>query len=137
MDPLNPFDSNLQMLQKVLDLRSKNQSVIATNIANADTPGYSRKVFEFEDQLKQAVTAKSDGLATTHAKHISTSPTNIQSVTGFVREIKDTTGLGDENSVSVDTEMIALSENEIMYETAAQLLKKKLTLLSYLVKEGQ
>ncbi|MCK5071754.1 MAG: flagellar basal body rod protein FlgB [Desulfocapsa sp.] len=137
MNPLDPFDSNINMLQKVLDLRSKNQSVIATNIANADTPGYSRKVFQFEDQLKQAVTAKSNSLVTTHPKHISTSPTNIDSVTGVVHEIKDTTGLGDENSVNLDQEMIALSENEILYETAAQLLKKKLTLLSYVVKEGQ
>lgn len=137
MNPLDPFDSNIHMLQKVLDLRSKNQTIIATNIANADTPGYARKVFQFEDQLKQAVTAKSNSLVTTHSRHISSSPANIDSVTGVVHEIKDNTGLGDENSVNVDQEMIALSENEILYETAAQLLKKKLTILSYVVKEGQ
>ncbi len=137
MKPLDPFDSNIHLLQKVLDLRSTNQSIIATNIANAETPGYSRKVFEFEEELQQAITNKPGALTTTHSKHISFSPTDVNSVTGQVRTIEDKTGLGDENSVSVDMEMIALSENELLYETAAQLLKKKIALLSYIVREGK
>ncbi len=137
MNPLDPFDSNIQLLQKVLDLRSTNQRVIATNIANAETPGYSRKVFEFEKELQQAITATPGTLTTTNNRHISLAPTDVNSVTGSVRTIKDTTGLGDENSVSVDTEMIDLSENELLYETAAQLLKKKIAMLSYIVREGK
>ncbi len=137
MNPLNPFDSNINLLQKVLDLRAKNQSVIATNIANAETPGYASKVFQFEEQLQNAISAKPGTLATTHGRHISTSPDNVSSVTGVIHEVKDKTGLGDENGVSVDMEMIALSENELLYETAAQLLKKKLTLLTYAIQEGK
>jgi len=137
MKPLDPFDSNIQLLQKVLDLRSANQSVIATNIANAETPGYARKVFEFEQELQQAITATPGTLATTHRKHIPTTPGTIDSVTGTVRQIEDKTGIGDENGVNVDMEMIALSENELLYETAAQLLKKKFALLSYIVQEGK
>ena len=137
MNPLNPFDSNINLLQKVLDLRAKNQSVIATNIANAETPGYASKVFQFEEQLQNAISAKPGTLATTHGKHISTSPTSIHSVTGAVHEIKDKTGIGDENAVSMDMEMVNLSENELLYETAAQLLKKKFTLLKYMIQEGK
>ncbi len=137
MNPLNPFDSNINLLQKVLDLRSAKQGVIATNIANAETPGYSRKVFEFEDELRQALVATPGGLTTTHQKHISIIPQNLSSVSGRISEAKDTTGIGDENSVSVDTEMIDLSENQLLYETAAQLLKKKFALLSYMVREGK
>ncbi len=137
MNPLDPFDSNIKLLHKVLDLRSTNQRVIATNIANAETPGYARKVFTFEDQLQNAITAKPGALATTHGKHIATSPTSVGSVTGRVHEIKDKTGIGDENAVSMDTEMIELSKNELLYETAAQLLKKKFTLLKYMIQEGK
>ena len=137
MNTLAPFDSNMQLLQKVLDLRSTNQSIIATNIANAETPGYSKKVFEFEKELQQALIATPGKLNTTHSKHMSFTPSNINGVTGTILEIKDETGIGDENSVNVDMEMIALSENQLLYETAAQLLKKKMALLSYLVKEGQ
>ena len=137
MKTLDPFDSNMNLLQKVMDLRSANQSVIATNIANAETPGYAKKVFEFETELQHALVATPGKLDTTHSKHISFAPTNINDVTGKVREVEDTTGIGDENSVNVDMEMIALSENELLYETAAQLLKKKFAILTYMVKEGQ
>ncbi len=137
MKPLDPFDSNIKLLTKVLDLRSANQKIIATNIANAETPGYAKKVFEFEQELQQAMSAQPGTLATTHGKHIPLAPADINSVTGKVREIKDKTGIGDENGVNVDMEMIALSENELLYETAAQLLKKKFTMLSYAVQEGK
>ncbi|MEA3469060.1 MAG: flagellar basal body rod protein FlgB [Thermodesulfobacteriota bacterium] len=137
MKPLDPFDSNIKLLTKVLDLRSANQKIIATNIANAETPGYAKKVFEFEQQLQQAMSAKPGTLATTHSRHIPLAPADINSVTGKVREIKDKTGIGDENGVNVDMEMIKLSENELLYETAAQLLKKKFTMLSYAVQEGK
>jgi len=137
MNPLNPFDHNIQLLQKVLDLRSANQTVIATNIANAETPGYSRKVFKFEDELQQAVNLSAGAMRTTNAKHFSTSPSNLSNVSGRVIEIKDETGIGDENGVSVDTEMVALSENELLYETVAQLLKKKLGMLKYTIAEGK
>ncbi len=137
MNPLDPFDSNTRLLQKVMDLRSTNQRVIASNIANADTPGYNRKVFEFEEQLQLAINGSQGGLTTTNIHHIPNAPGDISAVTGVVRQIKDQTGIGDENSVNVDTEMIALSENEILYETAAQLLKKKFALLNYIIREGK
>ncbi len=137
MKPLDPFDSNIKLLSKVLDLRSANQSVIATNIANSETPGYAKKVFEFEQELQQAISAKPGTLTTTHSRHIPLAPANISSVTGVVREIEDKTGIGDENGVSVDMEMMALSENELLYETAAQLLKKKFTMFRYVVQEGK
>lgn len=137
MSPLNPFDSNIQLLSKVLDLRSANQSVIATNIANAETPGYTKKVFEFEHELQQAIATKPGGLSTTHRNHIQLTPTSTNQLTGNIIEIKDKTGIGDENGVSVDSEMIALSENELLYETTAQLLKKKLSMLRYAIQEGK
>ena len=137
MKVLDPFDSNMNLLQKVMDLRSTKQSVIATNIANAETPGYSRKVFEFESELQHALSATPGKLDITHSKHISFAPANFNDISGKVHEVKDTTGIGDENSVSVDMEMIALSVNELLYETAAQLLKKKFALLGYVIQEGK
>ncbi|MBU0943594.1 MAG: flagellar basal body rod protein FlgB [Proteobacteria bacterium] len=137
MNPLTPLDSNMKLLQKVMDLRSTNQSIIATNIANGETPGYARAQFEFEEELQQAINNNSSPLITTHQKHISLGGPELDSVTGTVRYIEDKTGLGDQNGVSVDEEMIALSENELLYETAAQLLKKKLTMLNYAISEGK
>lgn len=137
MRPIDPFNSNMKLLEKVLDLRAANQNIIATNIANADTPGYARKVFEFEGQLQKALKAGPETLTTTNNRHIPIAPSNISGITGKISQVRDTTGLGDENSVGLDGEMIALSKNELLYETAAQLLKKKFALLSYIVQGGK
>ena len=137
MKTLDPFDSNIHLLSKVLDLRSANQTVIASNIANAETPGYARKEFQFEKALQTAINRPTGTMLTTHSKHFPMSSSDVSSINGNVIEIKDETGVGDKNGVSVDMEMIALSENELLYETVAQLLKKKLGMLKYSIQEGK
>ncbi len=137
MKTLDPFDSNIHLLHKVLDLRARNQTVIASNIANAETPGYARREFQFEEALQTAVSNPTGTMLTTHANHFPMSSSNVSSISGNIIEIKDETGIGDKNGVSVDMEMIALSENELLYETVAQLLKKKLGMLKYAISEGK
>lgn len=138
MDPTAPFDANMKLLSKVLDLRAKNQQVIASNIANAETPGYSPARLEFEEALRQAVgDNESLKLATSEQGHIPLGPEALEEIQGSLVISHDTTKLGDENNVSVDQEMLALSENEILYEAAAQLLKKKMGMLKYVISGGQ
>jgi len=137
MTPLNLLDTSSLLLSKSLDLYSTNQRVIASNIANAETPGYSPARFEFEDELRNALTKSNPTLATTQVGHIPHAVSSIEQVKGTITSDPDNTGIGDENGVSVDEEMIALSENQIRYETAAQLLKKKFSLLKYVVQDGQ
>lgn len=138
MDPMKPFDENVQLLSKVLDLRAKNAQVITSNIANAETPGFSPSRFDFEEDLSRALDKnKKVTLETSHSAHIPIHPTGFNNVVGKVRMEPDNTGIGDENGVSVNQEMLALSENELLYETSAQLLKKKLALLKYVISGGQ
>jgi flagellar basal-body rod protein FlgB len=138
MDPLRPFDSNMQLLSKVLDLRAEKAQVISANIANAETPGYSPSKFSFEEDLAHAIGRPNTlSLTTSNEVHISLGPANFNAVSGKIRTVEDQSGLGDGNGVSVDQEMLALSENELLYETTAQLLKKKLTLLKHVISGGQ
>ena len=138
MDPTKPFDSNMQLLGKVLDLRAQKAQVISANIANAETPGFSPSRFDFEQDLAHALD-KSKGmqLSRSHSAHIPLGPANFLEVSGKVVMEEDQTGIGDKNGVKVDQEMLDLSENELMYETAAQLLKQKLTLLKHVISGGQ
>jgi len=138
MDPLRPFDTNMQLLAKVLDLRAEKAQVISSNIANAETPGYAARRFDFEDDLASAIGRRNTiALNVSNEKHIPLGPVNFNSVSGKIVIEKDQTGIGDENGVSVDQEMLALSENELLYETSAQLLKKKMTLLKHVISGGQ
>lgn len=138
MIPTNPFDSNIKLLDKVLDLRAQNQRVIGSNVANAETPGYASAKFEFEEELSNAINKDSSfRMKTPHPGHIPLSADNFENVQGTIVRTPDNTGIGDENGVSVDEEMINLSKNQLMYETAAQLLKKKLSLLKYAISDGK
>lgn len=136
MEKISLFDPNIHLLKKTLDLRSAKQQIIASNIANAETPGYAPVRFEFEQELQQALQVKGTA-AKTHADHFSIGGSDLGSVNGTISREPDTRGIGDENGVSIDKEMMALSENQLMYETAAQLLKKKLSQLSYVIQGGQ
>ncbi len=138
MDILKPLDNQMQLLSKVLDLRAEKAQVISANIANAETPGYSPSVFDFEQDLSNAIKqAGSIDLSTSHANHISIGSANFSSVVGKIIEVPGEVPIGDENGVSVEQEMIALSENEILYETSTQLLNKKLSLLKHVISGGQ
>ena len=115
MDILKPLDNQMQLLSKVLDLRAEKAQVISANIANAETPGYSPSVFDFEKDLSNAI--KKTGsieLATSHNGHIPLAPASFNSVVGKIIEVPSKAAIGDENGVSVEQEMIALSENEIL-----------------------
>ncbi len=61
----------------------------------------------------------------------------IDQVEGRVIRTPDASGIGDRNGVEVDQEMIALAENQIMYEAATQMLNKKLGLLKYVIQDGR
>jgi flagellar basal-body rod protein FlgB len=138
MDPMQPFDSQMQLLSKVLDLRAKNAELISANIANAETPGYSPSHLEFEQDLAAALGKHGQlAMTTSHPSHLPVGPRNFQAITGKVVMERDKTGVGDDNGVSVDKELLNLSENELLYETAAQLLKKKTTLLKHVISGGQ
>lgn len=136
MAGIQQFDTTTQLLQKVLDLRAKNQEIISANIANAETPGYSAQSFTFEDQLRTALNDSGMRPVATQANHIPLTPTNLDQVSGSLSSKVDGTGIGDQNSVSVDQEMIKLSENQILYETAITMLNKKMSLIKYAANGG-
>ncbi len=137
MSKLGIFDQTVSLLHKVLDLRERNQQVIASNIANADTPGYAASRLEFESQLKQALNHPGVTPAATHPAHFPISVGSLDEVEGTVVRQLDPSGMGDKNGVNVDQEMVTLAENQILYEAAVQALNKKLGLLKYVASDGR
>lgn len=136
MPSITSFNDTMQLLQKVLDLRTQNQQVISSNIANAETPGYSPAELRFEEELGK-VAGASLKTAITNPGHIPITPSDYGSVAGKIVRTPDKTGIGDENGVSVDQEMVKLSENQILYEAATSMLRKKLAILKYAANDGK
>ncbi|WP_448875056.1 flagellar basal body rod protein FlgB [Desulfobulbus propionicus] len=136
MPGIHQFDTTMRLLHKVLDLRQKNQEIIGSNIANAETPGYSAQTFSFEQQLHSALSDNDLRAVVTQPNHIPLAPASLDQVSGTVTTTRDATGIGDENSVSVDQEMVNLSQNQILYEAAVTMLNKKLAMVKYTVNGG-
>ncbi len=130
------IDGTTRLLKKTLDLRMRKQQVISSNIANAQTPRYLAKKFEFIDELQQAVSNPSQGMWVTNPRHIAGTGGTLDNVQGRLSTVPDRSGLGDGNTVKMEEEMVDLAQNQIMFEAATQMLNKKLAIIKYVV-QGQ
>jgi len=109
------FDNNMQILSKAMSLRMSRHAAIASNIANADTPGYRPKVVSFEEQLQKAAeTGDSRKLSNVHER---------------VQVVDDKAPRLDGNTVSMDKQMARLTENATVYSATAEFLKRKISML--------
>jgi flagellar basal-body rod protein FlgB len=133
------FDNEtLISLKKALDAASLRQKVIANNIANVDTPGFKRADVAFEDELRAALEVQEKlEMQTTHPKHISNKRKNLEDVNPRVITQSDTTYRNDLNNVDIEQEMAKLTENNIIYNTIAQLISEKLRMLRTTIQEGR
>lgn len=130
------FDKTINMLGNTLDLRASRHKLLSSNIANQETPGYRAVDIKFEDELmkRQGGLQNANYLSGTNPGHItigspsSASPSVIDRAT-------DLAGY-DQNSVGIEAEMARLSENTLMYNISAKILKSKFNLLMTAIKEG-
>lgn len=128
MANIDLFGQTIGLLQKSLDLRVQNHQAIAANIANVDTPEYRAVHLEFETGLRRALAS---------AKKAGGGVESFAGVEPRVIRKSDPSDIGDHNSVNLDDEMIALAENQMLYDAATQMITKKLGLLRYVILEGK
>lgn len=125
------FNSTMGVLEKSVDLRAKNQNLIASNVANAETPNFVPKSLAFEQELQGALKNRQNGQrpsAAPHERHIpirGAGGGSIKSVSGKVIETPAATPGKDGNAVELENEMSKLAENQIMFNASVQMLNKK------------
>lgn len=111
-------DDLISLLEQALTLQSRRHEVIAGNVANLDTPHYTRKDLDFQRVLKDCLAgAPKVQVATTHAAHLYGSGM----LAGTIQETN--------REVDLDQEMAALAQNHISYQATVQMLNKKLEYL--------
>ncbi len=137
MANFNLIDRTTRLLQKSLDLREQRQQVIAGNVANAETPGYATRTFEFEKRLQAVIKQPQLPTSLAHPKHFPVGGSSLNQLQGEVIRHPDRGGFGDRNSVVMEDEMLALSENQILYEAGIKLTKRKLQMLKYAANDGR
>jgi flagellar basal-body rod protein FlgB len=117
------FDHTMQLLHRTLDLRGARQRVIASNIANEETPGYRATDFNFLDSLQAAQRGQGPvTLAVTQGKHFGMRGDGLQRVVGKLSEAPAGDLPLDANSVNMELEMAKMSDNAMQYNGAATIM---------------
>lgn len=115
--------------QQALGLRAERQQVLATNIANADTPGYLARDIDFSATLAKARAgdAASGPLAlnTTQAGHQSASGAGLSLGADLLYRVPTQPSL-DGNTVDMDVERVNFADNSLHYEASLELLTGKI-----------
>ncbi len=121
------LDEALGFHQDALRLRAQRQQVLASNIANADTPNFKARDFDFAQAMRDAKAASGPsmpGLARTHAAHLDPAPIDL-----FAQELRPRVpGQNniDGNTVDMDVERSAFMENALRYEASTTLISSKI-----------
>lgn len=137
MPEMKIFDRTINLLAKSLDLRQRQQELIASNIANAETPGYIPVRLSFEEDLAKAIENRQVVSGRTDPRHIPITADRLETVQGHIERRPDQDVSVDGNGVDLDKQLIDQSENQLLYETAAQILTKKLAMLRYASQDGR
>jgi len=106
---INRLTDSLNFQAEALVMRAERQRMIASNIANADTPGYVARDFDFAKALQEATAGAgaADSTRRTSAmlRYAAPAQTNL-----------------DGNSVDMDRERAAFADNTVKYESTLRFI---------------
>jgi flagellar basal-body rod protein FlgB len=122
MDAL--FGKTINLLSDMLDYRSARHKVILSNVANIDTEGYKRSDISFKQILGKTNAIE---MSATNQKHFGTKDKENSSIEVTTSEEK----------VNIDTEMVNLAENHLMYNMTVDMLSRKLKGINTVLKEAK
>jgi flagellar basal-body rod protein FlgB len=114
---MSRLDDSLSFQQTALGLRAQRQSIIASNIANADTPNYKARDIDFKTALHGALNGNVAPLAlsTRSAGHVGGTAAATVPMLQFRPEDQSSV---DGNTVDMDAERAAMAENTLHYEAS-------------------
>jgi flagellar basal-body rod protein FlgB len=137
---LNRLTDTLDFHGEALKLRSERQRLIASNIANADTPGYLARDMDFTKALQEATNsmAPSAQLKATSAGHIPTTGGigGARAEPNLLYSTASQTNL-DGNSVDMDRERAAFADNTVRFEATLRFINGNVRTMLDAIKGGQ
>jgi flagellar basal-body rod protein FlgB len=111
--------SRMEQLCQYLDLAAFRQKLIASNLANVDTPGYRTRDISFEGEMRRA----QDRLGP-------------QAPTPRVFEVQGLIERPDGNNVNLEREGLLLARTQLQFRLGVELLRQEFQRISAAVKEG-
>ena len=129
------YDNVTQRLVQSLDVRMRRQELLTSNIANADTPNYVPTDLSFEGFLKAAQDDDNEVAPRAIPAPVSAAPNEGDlDVIRRSNELRDDdTAPLDGNLVNRDEEIGKASENMARYNTAVELMNRKVAVMRYAI----
>ena len=130
---IDPFGNHA----KALALRSRRNEVLASNIANADTPGYKARDFDFRSAMQAAQTGNGSlAMTTTNAQHMRVTRGGAPGADPAIAYRIPHQPSVDGNTVEADVEQANYAENVVGYQASLMFLNRKIRGLQLAIKGG-
>jgi len=120
------FDNQFSIQRAALSALTYRQELLASNIANADTPNFKARDIDFKGALATAVAGRANGspvgLATTSPRHFAAGSKDVpfSAAIGYRTEFQPNV---DGNTVNMDIERSAFAENALRLEAALTFIR--------------
>lgn len=132
-------NETFRIVQEGMDIAVARRRLIASNLANAETPGYKAADIDFERYLREAqgpakmvVPVR---MIVTHPRHFGPMATTphlpLKRSAGLMGELR-----ADGNTVDMEGEMAKMAQNQIRFQALTEALNRVLALLEQAVTEG-
>ena len=110
---------NVPFLERFLDLITYRQTLLASNLANIDTPGYQTRDVAFHSELAYASLAD-----------------YREPLRPFARTVQGLMVRPDGNNVSLDREGLLLAQTQLQYKTAIGLIRAEFRTIHGAINDG-
>jgi len=124
------FRKTWDLVSRSLKLRVLRHEVLASNVANVDTPGYRRKDVPFEKLMRAYLGEGELPLRRTRPEHLSLASPEVSP------RVVEPEDVGTPNNVSLEEEMSKLMENHLLYQATVQALIKEIQIMREAITEG-
>lgn len=120
---MTSIDNYLGLHSKAMTLRAHRANILASNLVNIDTPGYTPRDLDFKEVLNQASVVQAVRPVRTHSAHIGTTASPWQA---SVYERPAPQLSFDRNSVNSELERAKFADNSLRYQASVQFLNSKI-----------
>ena len=119
---MSKIGNYLEFHAQALQLRSRRNEILASNIANAATPHFKARDINFEQEIQRHV--KQGPLQITDDRHF---PNNIHPLREQMKFRQPINPSLDGNTVELNVEQMEFSENVVRYQTTLEFLNKRIS----------
>jgi flagellar basal-body rod protein FlgB len=125
----------LEAAEAYMGRLSQRQQIVASNLANIDTPGYKTKDISFHATMQDLLSDSSMALSTSRPEHMG--EWNPLPQRAQIFEVQGLPSGVDLNNVDLDKEMLKLSETAFGYSLMSQMVRGKLRTIASSINEGR